>query len=78
MEKSGDRAGTRTQDHRIKSPMLYRLSYPVTGEVCAGRGRGAACATGWDCTRRVRAQARKRGLRGMAGVVLRERHRRDA
>ncbi len=25
-----DRAGTRTQDQRIKSPLLYRLSYPVS------------------------------------------------
>ena len=24
-----DRAGTRTQDQRLKRPMLYRLSYPV-------------------------------------------------
>ncbi len=26
-----DRAGDRTQDLRIKSPLLYQLSYPVAG-----------------------------------------------
>lgn len=28
----GERGGDRTRDHRIKSPMLYRLSYPFTVE----------------------------------------------
>ena len=27
---NGERGGDRTRDHRIKSPMLYRLSYPFT------------------------------------------------
>lgn len=27
----GERGGIRTRGHRIKSPMLYRLSYPFTG-----------------------------------------------
>ena len=26
----GERGGTRTHDHRLKRPMLYRLSYPPT------------------------------------------------
>ena len=27
----GDRAGTRTQDLQIKSPLLYQLSYAISG-----------------------------------------------
>ena len=30
MIKNGERGGVRTRDHRIKSPMLYQLSYPST------------------------------------------------
>ena len=29
-EVNGERGGARTRDHRIKSPMLYQLSYPST------------------------------------------------
>ena len=32
LEINGERGGARTRDHRIKSPMLYRLSYPSTAE----------------------------------------------
>jgi hypothetical protein len=32
-ENNGEPGGTRTRDHRIKSAMLYQLSYrPITGE----------------------------------------------
>ncbi len=34
----GERGGARTHDHRIKSPMLYQLSYPFTR-----LRRGLAC-----------------------------------
>ena len=38
-----DRAGARTQDLRIKSPLLYQLSYPVgTGKGRQGNGREQA------------------------------------
>ena len=30
-----DRGGDRTHDLRIKSPLLYQLSYRVSGETCA-------------------------------------------
>jgi hypothetical protein len=30
--KSGEPGGTRTRDHRIKSAMLYQLSYRPDGE----------------------------------------------
>ena len=32
----GERAGTRTQDHLIKSQVLYQLSYALAGGVCKG------------------------------------------
>ena len=28
-ERSGERAGARTQDQRLKRAMLYQLSYPL-------------------------------------------------
>ena len=48
---ANDRAGTRTQDQRIKSPLLYRLSYPVSGDfqiTPPGRARPyRQCAWTW-------------------------------
>ena len=33
----GERGGTRTLDPMIKSHVLYRLSYALTGPLCRGR-----------------------------------------
>jgi hypothetical protein len=33
----GEPAGTRTQDHLIKSQVLYQLSYGLRATVCMGR-----------------------------------------
>jgi hypothetical protein len=44
---ASDRAGTRTQDQRIKSPLLYRLSYPVSVDfqITPGVPRASRSAT---------------------------------
>jgi hypothetical protein len=36
-DNSGEPAGTRTQDHLIKSQVLYQLSYGLRATVCMGR-----------------------------------------
>ena len=38
---SGEPTGNRTQDLRIKSPLLYQLSYRLAGNITWGRGRPA-------------------------------------
>ncbi len=43
--KNGERGGARTHGHRIKSPMLYQLSYPSTTVFCKAK-YGSALANG--------------------------------
>jgi hypothetical protein len=48
-KKNGERGGTRTRGHRIKSPMLYRLSYPSTSLINTGTlGRDIMIVLGED------------------------------
>ena len=54
---SGDRAGTRTQDLQIKSPLLYQLSYAISlcGPVLSALRRGVKairCPFGTDSRKR--------------------------
>jgi hypothetical protein len=50
----GEPAGTRTQDHLIKSQVLYQLSYRLSAAVCRGATPGRSIVPGGIALRRFR------------------------
>jgi hypothetical protein len=53
----GEPAGTRTQDHLIKSQVLYQLSYRLSVAVCRGATPGRSIVPGGIALERFRPQA---------------------